>query len=653
MATDSAAPNPAAAPATPVAADSVEDTWADVMRLVKSKGSMDVDLKDAVEGEVVTRFPPEPSGFLHIGHVKAAMLNDYFATKWKGKLILRFDDTNTDKSTSDFETAIIGDLALIGITPDRTEYTSDYFPKLLEIAEDFIRRDKAYIDRTPVEEMRAQRLAKKENEYRSQPVEENLRLWKEMVDGTELGQTCCLRAKIDMRHKNGALRDPMMYRGKQAEHHRTGTKYKVYPTYDFSCPLVDSMEGVTHALRSLEYKDREKQYQWFCEAAGIRCPKVWEFSRLDFMRTVLSKRKLQSLIDLGAARSWDDPRFPTVQGVRRRGMTIQGLRAFILSQGASRNVTTQDWDKIWTVNKRVIDPIAARHTAISKSSAARLTVTNATHEVKVLAKHKKNPSVGTKNVVYDQSVLLEGEDAKDLAEGQIVTLMDWGNMRITSTAENGGKLTAEYLPDDKDFKKTVKLTWLADLEDLVPMKVVKYSDLLTKDRLEEGDNFEDHINWESESIETLHGDVNLRLLQKGDVIQLERRGYYICDSVYLRDDNESYPMTLVEVPDGRVARKTDDAGAKVEAKASSESTTVQAAGKSAKAAKKEAKAAAKKEAKEARKKAKAEAAANGAKASEDVLGEQKPENVDKPKEVVAEPDAETVPNTPADDATQP
>lgn len=522
------------------------NTWADVMRLVKSKGSMAVDLKGAEVGKVVTRFPPEPSGFLHIGHAKAALLNDYFARSFDGKLIVRFDDTNTEKSKQGFEDAILQDLAKLGIKPDVLEYTSDYFPRILEMAERFIREDKAYVDATPPEEMRQQRLKREANQYRSQSVEENLRMWLEMVNGTEEGKKCCLRAKIDIRHKNGTMRDPTMYRTKKLPHHRTGTTYKVYPTYDFSCPLVDSWEGVTHALRSLEYKDREKQYKWFAAAASVRCPEIWEFSRLDFVRTVLSKRKLQTLVDIGAAKSWDDPRFPTIQGIRRRGMTIQGLRAFILSQGASRNNTTQEWDKIWTVNKRVIDPIAPRHVALQMNSVKRVHVSNAEDKVMALPKHKKNPDIGTKNVIYQSKVLVEGVDADTFEIGERVTFMDWGNMEITAR-DDEGNLQATYLPDDQNFKGTKKVTWLADVVDLVPLKVCRYSDILTKDRLGEEDNFEDYINKNSEEIELLSGDINLRLLKQGDTIQLERRGYYICDSTAL-------PLTLIEIPDGKVKK---------------------------------------------------------------------------------------------------
>lgn len=561
MSSPAAPPAPAPDAELPSGAD---DPWGDVMRLAKSKGAM-VDLPGATVGNVVTRFPPEPSGFLHIGHVKAALLNDFFARKFDGRLILRFDDTNTDKANQGFENAILADLELLGVKPDTVEYTSDYFGWLLEEAERFIREGKAYVDCSPLEELRAQRMQREGNSYREAEVGENLRLWEEMKAGTEVGKTACLRAKIDIGHNNGCLRDPIMYRGKEAEHHRVGSTYKVYPTYDFSCPLVDGKAGVTHALRSLEYTDRKEQYIWFCTAAGTREPAVWEFSRLDFQRTVLSKRKLQRLVDIGAVDGWDDPRFPTVQGIRRRGMTIQGLRAYILSQGASRNSTLQGWDKIWTVNKRVIDPIAPRHVALETDEMAKMTVEGAPEEIRVLPKHKKEPSVGVKNVVFSKEVMLEGEDAAALAVDQIVTLMELGNVKITSVEDGGKKVTGTFLPEDKNFKKTTKLTWLADMPDLVPLKAVTYSDLLTKDKLDEVDDFESHVNKNSVSSVMLSGDINLRALQKGDIIQLERRGYFICDSVYLRDDNTARPLTLIEIPDGRVERtdlKPDAAASK-------------------------------------------------------------------------------------------
>jgi len=523
--------------------------WSEVMRLVKSQGTFDVFSLPGVEmGNVCTRFPPEPSGYLHIGHAKAALLNDFLARNFKGKLIVRFDDTNPDKEKTEFEENILRDLELLGIHPDKVEYTSDYFDKLLEVAATWLERGVAYVDMTPTEEMRAQRMECKENEYRSAPKEQNLKLWEEMKKGSEEGQKCCVRAKIDMQAKNGAMRDPIMYRCKvDVSHHRTGSKFKLYPSYDFSCPIVDSLEGVTHALRSSEYTDREVQYYWMCETAGLRRPYMWDFSRLNFKQAVLSKRKLQWFVDNKLVDGWTDPRFPTVQGIRRRGMTIQALRAFILSQGASKNTNLMEWDKIWTVNKRVIDPIAPRHTAIGKDANRVIVVNNADEEIRSVPKHKKNPDVGMKNVVYKKEVLLESADANSLKEGEVVTLMDWGNVKITKKTDT--ELEGEYLPDNKDFKKTQKFTWLAQLPDLAPATLVYYDHLITKDKLEEDDKMEDFVNKNSKSEESVLCDINTKLLQQGDVIQFERRGYFICDSVFVRENGR--PMTFIEIPDGK------------------------------------------------------------------------------------------------------
>ena len=298
----------------------------------KSDGALEVDLPGAEMGKVCTRFPPEPSGYLHIGHAKAALLNQYFAQKYKGRLIIRFDDTNPSKEKEEFVESILQDLDTLGVKGDVITYTSDYFPQLMEMCEKLIKEGKAYVDDTEREQMQIERKALIESKCRNQTVEENLKLWKEMVAGTARGVQCCVRGKLDMSNVNASLRDPVYYRCNPTPHHRVGSKYKVYPTYDFACPFVDSIEGVTHALRSSEYHDRNDQYYRVLEDMQLRRVHVWDFSRLNFVYTLLSKRKLQWFVDNGKVEGWHDPRFPTVRGITRRGLTIEALKQFILSQ---------------------------------------------------------------------------------------------------------------------------------------------------------------------------------------------------------------------------------------------------------------------------------------------------------------------------------
>jgi bifunctional glutamyl/prolyl-tRNA synthetase len=367
-----------------------------------STDSSVIVLQYAEMGKVVTRFPPEASGFLHIGHAKAALMNQYFAQKYKGKLLLRFDDTNPAKEKQEFEQRIVQDLHMLGIDSRRENWThtSDYFDLCAQYAEQLLKTGRAYVDDTPVDELRKQKMNKEENHNRSNSVEKNLQMWQEMVKGSDEGRKCVVRAKISMQSENGAMRDPVLFRCKNEEHPRTGNKYKAYPTYDFACPVVDSHEGVTHALRTSEYNDRNAQYYWVCDALGIRKPHIWDFSRLNFTYTVMSKRKLTKLVEMGAVDGWDDPRFPTVAGLMRRGLTIEALHQFILSQGASRSVSTIQWEALWTVNKKYIDPIVPRFAAVVKKDIAvlHLNMDSDKYTIEKKPKHPKNAEMGTKGM---------------------------------------------------------------------------------------------------------------------------------------------------------------------------------------------------------------------------------------------------------------
>ncbi|KAK0596980.1 hypothetical protein LWI29_020668 [Acer saccharum] len=257
-----------------------------------SRPCFEVDLPDAEIGKVRLRFAPEPSGYLHIGHSKAALLNQYFAQRYQGQLIVRFDDTNPAKESNEFVDNLLKDIETLGIKYEAVTYTSDYFPDLMEMAETLILLGKAYVDDTPREQMKRERMVGIESKCRNNSVEENMKLWKEMVVGSQRGLQCCLRGKLDMQDPNKSLRDPVYYRCNPLPHHRIGSKYKIYPTYDFACPFVDARQGISHALRSSEHHDRNAQYCRIQEDMGMRKVHIYEFSRLNMVYTLLSKRNL-------------------------------------------------------------------------------------------------------------------------------------------------------------------------------------------------------------------------------------------------------------------------------------------------------------------------------------------------------------------------
>ncbi|RPB20071.1 glutamyl-tRNA synthetase [Terfezia boudieri ATCC MYA-4762] len=506
---------------------------------VKSQGSnYEIGLLDTDKG-VVTRFPPEPSGYLHIGHAKAAMLNQYFAQQYNGKLIIRFDDTNPTKEKQEFEDSILEDLKLLGVKGDIFSYSSDYFQQLYDYAIKMIELGKAYCDDTEQAKMRDERFNGIASARRDTSVEENLRTFKEeMTNATELGKKYCVRAKISVDSPNKALRDPVIYRCNPEPHHRTGTRWKLYPTYDFTCPIVDSIEGVTHALRTIEYRDRNDQYQWMIKTLGLRKVHIWDFSRLNFIKTLLSKRKLHWFVDQGLVWGWDDPRFPTVRGIRRRGMTIEGLKQFILAQGPSKNVVNLDWTIIWATNKKVIDPISPRHTAVFFEDAviAKVIGASETPTSGDRPRHAKNKDLGTKKVYFGPTILLDQADAASFKDGEEITLMSWGNAIVSNiaTSPTTGKILSLDLTLhlEGDFKKTEKkVTWLEKVkQNLVFVELVDFDYLITKDKLEEEDNIEDFVNKNTEFRIKAIADESVGEMEVGQIMQFERKGYYRLDS---------------------------------------------------------------------------------------------------------------------------
>ncbi|KAI0483267.1 glutamyl-tRNA synthetase [Xylariaceae sp. FL0804] len=497
--------------------------------------SYNIDLP-AVSGPIVTRFPPEPSGYLHIGHAKAALLNDYFAhLRPGGKLLCRFDDTNPSKEKMEFQDAILLDLKLMDITPAEITYSSDYFQQMHDYAVQLIKDGKAFADDSELgkgDEDRKNRLPSKRRDL---SIEDTLARFEEMRSASEEGRRWAIRARIAYDSPNGTLRDPVIYRCNLEPHHRTGTQWKVYPTYDFCAPILDSIEGVTVALRTNEYRDRNAQYEWMQEALGLRKVPIWDFSRLNFVRTVLSKRKLTRIVDRGDVWGWDDPRMPTIRGIVRRGVVVPALRDFILKQGPSRNILNLEWGTFWAMNRKYIDPTAPRHTAIASTDAVTCSVQGQQGpEIVMKPKHGKNPELGTKKVAYDTKIHLEQVDAGSFETGEEITLMNWGNAFVRSISKDDNNLVIDLALElhlEGDVKRTSKkITWLAISNDnLVPVDLVSFDYLITKDKLEKEDQLEDFLTPVTEFRTQAFADCNVAELPRGSIVQFERKGFYKLD----------------------------------------------------------------------------------------------------------------------------
>lgn len=449
----------------------------------------------------------------------------------------------------------------MGIRPDMTSYTSDYFEELYQYCIRMIKEGKAYADNTEQMTMRDERMNGIASKCRDATVDENLSRFEEMKKGTEEGVKWCVRAKMSVDNPNKAMRDPVIYRCNPLPHHRTGDKWKIYPTYDFCCPIVDSMEGVTHALRTIEYRDRNPQYQWMLDALHLRKVHIWDFARMNFIRTLLSKRKLTKFVEQDIVWGWDDPRFPTIRGIRRRGMTIDALREFILKQGPSRNIVNLDWTLFWATNKKYIDPIAPRHTAVTKENVVKATVTGdgvLPHKAEK-PKHGKNPELGTKLVAYGPTVLIDQIDAQAFTEGEEITLMNWGNAFVRKVSRSLDSLERNLVTAlelelnlDGDVKTTKqKITWLAtEAQELVPVELVDFDYLITKDKIEEDDNVDDFLNEHTEFRVEAWADCNVANLKADDIIQFERKGYFRVDRAF----QNGKPAVLFNIPTGKTGK---------------------------------------------------------------------------------------------------
>lgn len=322
----------------------------------------------------------------------------------------------------------------------------------------------------------------------------------------------------------------------------------------------------------MEYHDRDDQFYWFIEALGLRRPYIWEFARLNMTNTVLSKRKLTWFVDEGLVEGWDDPRFPTVRGILRRGMTVEGLKQFIIAQGSSKSVVFMEWDKIWAFNKKVIDPIAPRYTALEGTAGHVLVkVAGAKVEHLIVPRHPKNAEVGNKTVTVGPEVLIDGVDAETLKEGENATFINWGNVLVEKIHRDTTKkithVDAKLNLENKDFKKTVKLTWLAKLpaKEYTPTECVYFDHIISKAVLSKDEDFKAFIAKDSKTSMPMLGDPELKKCKAGDIIQLQRRGFFKVDIPYAPRSEltgvES-PILLLAIPDGHAKEQPTAGGPK-------------------------------------------------------------------------------------------
>ena len=492
----------------------------------KDKGKINI----AVEGNVVTRFPPEPSGFLHIGHIKAALLNDLMAKN--GKLLIRFDDTNPIKEEKMYENVIIEDLHTLGIKNYTIVRSSDHFDSLYNYAIQLIQLGLAYCDNTDQLQMREERTKGIPSKNRNTDIETNLSIFSKMSSGNCLDY--CLRAKIDYTNLNKALRDPVIYRHIEKEHNITKNKYKIYPTYDFACPIIDSLDGVTLALRTNEYRDRNEQYYWFLEKLNLpNKPKIYDFSRLNFENTVLSKRQMKFYVDNHFVSGWDDPRLSTLRGILRLGMDIDTLKEYIINQGSSQKSSVISWDKVWSLNKKNIDHKSARYSAIPKLYCVECLILDKNNneiitKTEDIPKFKKNLSLGNKTIIKSSHILISQEDANILNNNEEFTLMNWGNMKVKEKQIVNGIIIKIILEENLagDVKTTKnKLTWV-NKENIIEFKILEY-DTLQNDK--NTDNLAEKFNTNSKKEEIWLGEKALISVSPKTYIQIERIGFFICD----------------------------------------------------------------------------------------------------------------------------
>ncbi len=380
------------------------------------KTIIEADLASGKHDEIITRFPPEPNGFLHIGHARAIITDFESAIQYGGYTNLRYDDTNPSKEDDVYVKAILEDIRWLGYEPKNVYFASDYFEEMYDRAVLLIKKGLAYVDHSTPEEMAKDRgnvtTPGKPSKYRLRSVEENLKLFEEMRAGKFKEGECVLRAKIDMASPNMNLRDPALYRISYAEHHNTGKKWCIYPMYDYAHPLEDAIEGITHSLCSLEFEDHRPLYDWVVRETEMpKVPRQIEFGRLNIENTVMSKRFLRELVESGKVKGWDDPRMPTLSGMRRRGYTPEAIRNFVISTGLSKVNSTAGIDMLEAAVRDDLQNHARR--AMAVINPLKVTLTNYDEnkiEYVEVPYHPEDESLGTRSVPFSRHLYIEQDD---------------------------------------------------------------------------------------------------------------------------------------------------------------------------------------------------------------------------------------------------
>lgn len=479
-----------------------------------------MELEGAVVGQFATRFAPEPSGYAHLGHAKAAWLGREFADMYKGTLALYFDDTNPSKEKQEFVDEIKGDLGWLGLKFDREYYSSDHMDALYGFAEKLIGGGDAYVCSCAQDTMKELRFAGKGCEHRDRPVGENLSLWKRMLGG-ELGENeVVLRLKLDMASLNTTVRDPVAFRIMTEPHYRQGTKYRVWPTYDFNTPIVDSLEGITDVIRDKDYELRDELYGRILDLLALRKPRIRSMARLKIIGNMTSKRKTNALIEDGSLSGYDDPRLITVPGMRRRGIQPRAIREFVLKSGMSKNDSRVSIDVLLSENKAVIDPVA-KHLFFVKDPFR--VVVKGEGERPVKLRLHPTADLGTRDYSTWDEFYISKEDADLLNEGDTFRLKDLMAVKVASLDEKGMVAVAVAENEGK------VLQWVSgrdyvECSVLIPGSLVDDKGEFIKDSLGTAGGYaEDYVD----------------KLDAHDIVQFERFGYCILD------DKESMRFILV------------------------------------------------------------------------------------------------------------